>query len=84
MTHIPDQPKSIGLSIGPEYIHVAMPISCKKDFEELVFRATNLWPDAPPYIKEFADKLIHGKILQDYRRQDTSKEARNAKASSNT
>lgn len=42
-------------------------------FKTLVFRATNLWPDAPPEIKEFADELDHGKILQDYRGQDTSK-----------
>lgn len=39
------------------------------NFKELVFRATNLWPDAPPEIKEFADMFTHGRILQDYKSQ---------------
>lgn len=29
-------------------------------------RALNLWPDAPPEIKELADIVIEGKPLQDY------------------
>jgi hypothetical protein len=37
-----------------------------KAFKELVFRATNLWPDAPPEVKIFADILQFGKSLQDY------------------
>lgn len=41
-------------------------------FKQLVQRATNLWPDAPPEIKEFADLITSGRILQDYRSQDTS------------
>ena len=41
-------------------------------FQELVHRATNLWPDAPPEIKEFADVITNGHILQDYYGQDTS------------
>jgi hypothetical protein len=42
-------------------------------FKELVQRATNLWPDAPASIKEFADIVTNnGVILQDYRGQDTS------------
>lgn len=41
-------------------------------FRQLVFRATNLWPDAPAEIKEFADKVEHGRVLQDYASQDTS------------
>ena len=44
-------------------------------FKQLVQRATNLWPDAPPEIKEFADLITSGKILQDYWRQDTSPES---------
>lgn len=47
--------------------------SSAKSFNELVHRATNLWPDAPPEIKEFADKLIDGKIKQDYAGQATDK-----------
>ncbi len=35
-------------------------------FKEMVARACNCWPDAPPAIKEFHDRLIHGAPLQDY------------------
>lgn len=42
-------------------------------FKELIHRGANLWPDAPPAIKQLADLLSHGKILQDYQHQDTSK-----------
>jgi hypothetical protein len=45
-------------------------------FKELVQRATNLWPDASPEIKEFADAVTnsdwHPKPLQNYKSQDTS------------
>lgn len=38
-----------------------------KAFKELVQRATNLWPDAPPEIKEFADLVTNnGTVLQNY------------------
>ena len=47
-------------------------------FKELVQRATNLWPDASPEIKHFADEITnrdllatHGK-LQNYESQNTS------------
>lgn len=46
--------------------------SCK-DFTTAMNRALNCWPDAPPELKELADMLNHGKILQDYYSQDTSK-----------
>lgn len=43
-------------------------------FKELVQRATNLWPDATPEIKEFADIITNdGWVMQDYSTQDTSK-----------
>lgn len=42
-------------------------------FQELVQRATNLWPDAPPEIKEFADVITNGHVLQNYWGQDTSR-----------
>ena len=55
-------------------------------FKQMVHRATNLWPDAPPEIKAFADEITNadwisdevratgaGKGLQDYAAQDTSK-----------
>lgn len=38
-------------------------------FKSLVQRAMNTWPDAPAELKEFADLLLEGKILQDYKSQ---------------
>lgn len=40
-----------------------------ENFKTLVNRALNVWPDAPPELKEFGDLLLEGKILQDYRSQ---------------
>lgn len=54
------------------FIIVVEPISAES-FQELIQRGSNLWPDAPPAIKEFADIITNGKIMQDYRSQDTSK-----------
>lgn len=51
-------------------------------FKKLVFRATNLWPDAPAEIKIFADEVEHGKALQDYASQDTSPSAKKSKLDS--
>lgn len=43
-------------------------------FKELVQRGSNLWPDANPEIKEFADVITNdGWVMQDYYGQDTSK-----------
>jgi hypothetical protein len=39
-------------------------------------RACNLWPDAPAKVKEIADVVTNGKVLQSYESQDTSPEAR--------
>ena len=41
-------------------------------FKELIQRGANLWPDAHPEIKETADLITNGQILQDYRSQNTS------------
>jgi len=38
-------------------------------FQQLIQRGANLWPDAPPEIKEFADLVTNGKVMQDYYRQ---------------
>lgn len=35
-------------------------------FKEMVNRACNCWDKAPPVIKEFADKITTGQVLQDY------------------
>ncbi len=42
-------------------IHVA-------EFKELVQRGANLWPDASPEIKEFADVVTIGSAMQDYKK----------------
>lgn len=40
-----------------------------REFKELVHRATNLWPDASPEIKMFADDITNdGVQMQDYTR----------------
>lgn len=36
-------------------------------FTELVQRGANLWPDAKPETKEFADIITNGKVMQTYR-----------------
>lgn len=39
-------------------------------FKELIYRGANLWPDAPPAIKEFADRICNdGVVMQDYYQQ---------------
>jgi hypothetical protein len=36
-------------------------------FQELLFKALNTnWEKAPPEWKELADRIEHGKVLQDY------------------
>ena len=49
---------------GAYEIHV--PPGLGEEFRELVQRATNLWPDASPAIKAFADQVTSGKLMQDY------------------
>ena len=44
-----------------------------EQFKALVQRAANLWPDATPEIKEFADLITNGIVLQDYKSQNTSR-----------
>lgn len=38
-------------------------------FIELIQRGANLWPDAPPEIKEIADLVTNGEIMQEYSHQ---------------
>ena len=38
-------------------------------FRKIVQRGTNLWPDAHPDVKAFADIVTNDKILQDYEGQ---------------
>lgn len=37
-----------------------------KLLQEIMHRATNLWPEAPPQVKRLADMVTNGKVLQDY------------------
>lgn len=41
-----------------------------RDFRELVQRGANCWSDASPRIKEAADLITNGKVLQDYGSQN--------------
>lgn len=43
-----------------------------KSFRKLIQRGANLWPDAPYEIKEAADLITNGYILQDYKTQTKS------------
>lgn len=54
-------------------ISMYVPEEHVKEFKTLINRAMNTWDEASPEMKEFADLVIHGKILQDYRSQDSSK-----------
>lgn len=58
-----------GLGQNDSELVVIVPPGSRKQFKELVQRGTNLWPDASPEIKEFADLVTNGKVLQDYRAQ---------------
>lgn len=39
------------------------------EFQNLIHRGVNLFPDASPEVKEFADVITNGFALQDYYRQ---------------
>lgn len=51
---------------------VIVPLVSREKFNELIQRGANLWPDAPPYIKELADNVTNGKLLQDYRNHSSN------------
>jgi hypothetical protein len=61
--------------VGPNYYNIAIPVANYGAFQELIQRGANLWPDAPPAIKEFADLVTSGRVMPDYHKQDTSKKA---------
>ena len=60
-----------GTNVRIAEIHISSKESIEA-FKELVQRATNLWPDAPPEIKRFADQVTNGAVLQDYDAQALS------------
>jgi uncharacterized protein YbaA (DUF1428 family) len=45
----------------------------KEKFQELVQRGANLWPDASAEIKEFADIITNGEVMQNYQNQVINK-----------
>lgn len=49
---------------------IVVPDEHKAAFAQLIQRGSNLWPDAPPAIKEFADLVTTGKVLQKYEEQN--------------
>jgi hypothetical protein len=59
-------------SYGRDKIYIEVDADSLSIFTELIRRGANLWPDAPAEIKEFHDMLRHGRVLQNYRAQDTS------------
>ena len=58
---------------GSIVIHV--PKADAQPFKNLIQRGANLWPDAPPEIKEFADLVTNGRVLQDYHAQNKDQRA---------
>jgi hypothetical protein len=63
-----DTRKSAVLVINDNFgLFVHVPPELSQRFSELIFRGANLWPDAPPEIKEAADLICNGKIMQDYK-----------------
>jgi len=55
--------------ISPDYLDLVLIELDKVGLENMkliLARACNVWPDAPPEIKEYHDTLIHGRVLQDY------------------
>lgn len=58
----PDKPETLRTQITAD-------AESTEHIKTLVQRAMNTWPDAPAELKEFADLLLDGKILQDYKSQ---------------
>lgn len=65
-------------SAGKLYHYIIVAADTWPQFQELVQRGANLWPDAPPAIKEFADLATTGKVQQDYQVQESKLHGRKA------
>lgn len=48
---------------------VIVPMQLREQFNALVQRGANMWPDASPDIKEFADLVTSNQVMQDYNTQ---------------
>lgn len=75
---VDDYQSSPGDSSGI-FVIVVEGYTSRKTFIELLSRGANTWDHAPPEIKEFVDIVTVGKVLQDYKSQDSSR----ARANSN-
>ncbi len=61
---------------GNKSADVFVPENHYVEFKELIQRGVNLWPDASPAIKEFADKLTNdGWVMQDYSKAAVTSQA---------
>lgn len=60
------------ISGGSQYKQILVSPEYWIEFQELIQRGSNLWPDAPPEIKRFADLVTNGKVMQDYDAQSHS------------
>lgn len=67
VTHIEDGLGTVAKTI------VATTNEDYKLIQAIFQRALNLWPDAPPQLKELGDRVTSGLVYQDYASQDTSK-----------
>lgn len=48
---------------------VVVPKELRKEFNDLVQRGANMWPDSSPSMKEFADMVTSNQVMQDYHSQ---------------
>lgn len=49
-----------------------------KDFQNLIQRAANTFPNAPPAMKELADLVTNGTVLQNYWDQNKDQQKKNS------
>ncbi len=70
---------TISINLGVT-LAIYVSIESQPKFAELIQRGANLWPDAPPEIKELADLVTNGKVLQDYKGQNNFRQPATAVA----
>lgn len=72
----------MAIHISPEYnadnkvVRVNISVDSKewKRFQEVWQRGTNLWPDAPDFIKKAADQITNDmRVMQDYEKMSSEK-----------
>ncbi len=50
----------------PTEMVILIPVSLWKPFQQLIQRGAQTWTDAPPAMKELADMVTNGAVLQNY------------------